>query len=134
MTTDKLPVRPESCTMEKERDRERRRMRDRQRRESMSQEQREQHLARRHKSYQLRRQKLAKAQLSSQRDQSSMATTGELNTWNQNQALVVVPDHSTRYARIENAAFTEGHPSEMKCSGEFYFAHRKQGLMYLKLS
>ncbi|XP_020225616.1 putative uncharacterized protein DDB_G0271982 [Cajanus cajan] len=47
--------------MEREEERERRRVRDRQRRQSMTKEQRERHLARRRRNYQLRRQRAANA-------------------------------------------------------------------------
>ncbi|KAL2969932.1 hypothetical protein AAZX31_15G110900 [Glycine max] len=49
--------------MQKEQERERRRIRDRQRRQSMTREQRERHLARRRRNYQLRRQRAANAQI-----------------------------------------------------------------------
>ncbi|XP_040867206.1 uncharacterized protein [Glycine max] len=45
--------------MEREEERERRRVRDKQRRQSMNKEQRERHLARRRRNYQLRRQRSA---------------------------------------------------------------------------
>ncbi|KAF5728848.1 hypothetical protein HS088_TW21G01002 [Tripterygium wilfordii] len=48
---------------QKEKERERRRMRDRQRRQSMSAEERAQHLARRRRNYQLRRQRAENARL-----------------------------------------------------------------------
>jgi len=49
--------------MDREEERERRRLRDRQRRQSMTKEQRERHLARRRRNYQLRRQRAANAPL-----------------------------------------------------------------------
>ncbi|TKY53944.1 hypothetical protein E2542_SST18350 [Spatholobus suberectus] len=62
--------------MEREEERERRRLRDRQRRQSMTKEQRERHLARRRRNYQLRRQRAANAP----RMPLPRSTTGEAST------------------------------------------------------
>uniref|UniRef100_A0A7N0UBM8 Uncharacterized protein n=1 Tax=Kalanchoe fedtschenkoi TaxID=63787 RepID=A0A7N0UBM8_KALFE len=58
------------CELQRDQERERRRLRDRQRRESMTAEEREKHLARRRRNYQLRRQRAGNAHSGSDGDQA----------------------------------------------------------------
>ncbi|KAI9379950.1 hypothetical protein POPTR_016G009800v4 [Populus trichocarpa] len=86
--------------LQKEQERERRRLRDRQRRQAMSVEEREKHLARRRRNYQLRRQRARNV-----RDpQASLVDSDEmlmLPSNGNNQAVISVPVQSNGISDVD---------------------------------
>ncbi|KAJ7946399.1 serine/threonine-protein kinase pakA isoform X1 [Quillaja saponaria] len=97
-----LSQRAELCTIQREQERERRRIRDRQRRQSMTQEQRERHLARRRKNYQLRRLRAENARrlTNSQALETSIGT--EMSTSDEYQTTTSNSDHGVLYDDVSH--------------------------------
>ncbi|CAM8994992.1 unnamed protein product [Rhodiola kirilowii] len=107
MSNNELPdSRGVSSALQREQERERRRMRDRQRRESMTAEEREKHLARRRRNYQLRRQRAGHAQSGSGGDQAFLPSVHEqIISGHEPQALVAASDFGIGQSSGSNKEF-----------------------------
>ncbi|XP_057961846.1 uncharacterized protein LOC131153516 [Malania oleifera] len=96
-------------TVKREQEKERRRVRDRQRRQSMSVEEREQHLARRRRNYQLRRQRAGHVRLNSQHGQTlSTVSRREEGTINEHQGEISASEYCVQSDGTACVGFVQG--------------------------